>query len=48
LIATAIRPDLPHKLGEHVANTGSVASYKGAQTIEYAEFSLPDDPSSVA
>jgi glutamate dehydrogenase (NAD(P)+) len=28
----------PHKLGEHVAKTGSVAGYKGAQKIERAEF----------
>ncbi|HEY6173596.1 MAG TPA: Glu/Leu/Phe/Val dehydrogenase [Kofleriaceae bacterium] len=28
----------PHKLGEHVSKTGSVAGYKGAQKIERAEF----------
>lgn len=28
----------PHKLGEHVVKTGSVAGYKGAQKIERAEF----------
>jgi glutamate dehydrogenase (NAD(P)+) len=28
----------PHKLGEHVARTGTVAGYKGAQKIERAEF----------
>ena len=28
----------PHKLGEHVAKTGTVAGYKGAQKIERAEF----------
>ena len=28
----------PHKLGEHVGKTGSVAGYKGAQKIERAEF----------
>jgi len=28
----------PHKLGEHVSKTGSVAGYKGAQRIERAEF----------
>ena len=28
----------PHKLGEHVAKTGSVSGYKGAQKIERAEF----------
>jgi glutamate dehydrogenase (NAD(P)+) len=28
----------PHKLGEHVHKTGSVAGYKGAQKIERAEF----------
>jgi glutamate dehydrogenase (NAD(P)+) len=28
----------PHKLGEHVHKTGTVAGYKGAQKIERAEF----------
>jgi glutamate dehydrogenase (NAD(P)+) len=28
----------PHKLGEHVAKSGTVAGYKGAQKIERAEF----------
>jgi glutamate dehydrogenase (NAD(P)+) len=28
----------PHKLGEHMARTGTVAGYKGAQRIERAEF----------
>jgi glutamate dehydrogenase (NAD(P)+) len=28
----------PHKLGEHVARTSTVAGYKGAQKIERAEF----------
>ena len=28
----------PHKLGEHVGKTGSVAGYKGAQKIDRAEF----------
>src|SRR5678809_1192987 len=33
----------PHKLGEHVNKTGSVAGYKGAQKIDRAEFFALDD-----